>query len=213
MKPTSIIVVLLLAYTNLFSQTNNDLFKPSTKITWLGVDYSHVQLIGTFAQFEDAGEQDLNSIRDNYFPAWNKLILDERTKYDIQGMLNKDNIYYDIQMITELNSKTPVEDLETLNQIEYTTTDINDFVANYSFEPSENIGIVFIAECLNKSATEAFYHFVAIDMSNNSIIMQERLKGKPGGFGLRNYWAGSIYSVIKQIRNKKYAQWMSEAHN
>ncbi|MFT4679987.1 MAG: hypothetical protein ACI9HG_002106, partial [Flavobacteriales bacterium] len=30
---------------------------------------------------------------------------------------------------------------------------------------------------------------------------------KPMGFGLRNYWAGSIYSVIKQIKSSEYMSW------
>jgi hypothetical protein len=47
-------------------------------------------------------------------------------------------------------------------------------------------------------------------MKTKELLIHERLKEKPSGFGLRNYWAGSIYRVIKEIKKNCYNVWISE---
>ena len=213
MKKQFITVLLLFIAVIVDSQTAKDLFSPSNvKISWLGVDFSHVKLIGDFSQFYGAGEKDNSQIRDNYFPAWNRLILVEPDKYDIKGMLRNDSIIYDIEMVTKVNSSTPEEDMESYNTPNYTKKDIETFVSLYDTKDKSGIGILFLAESLNKSMKEAYFHFVAIDMKTKEIIIHERLRGKPKGFGLRNYWAGSIYSVIKEIKNERYKVWINQSN-
>jgi hypothetical protein len=193
------------------AQKADDLFKASdTRLTWLGVDFSHVKLIGDFSQFGGAGEKSASQVKKVYFPAWNMIVLDEREKYDVAGMLRKDNIVYDIDMMMLHNAKAPVEEMETYNEPSYSKDDIKKFVHEYKIEKKDGIGILFVAECLNKARTEAWYHFVAIDMNNNEILVHDRIRGEPKGMGLRNYWAGSINDVIKKIEKDRYKEWKSQ---
>lgn len=207
-------ILLFLAFLSAFpafAQNASDLFKPTeTKYYWLGIDYSHVKLIGDFSQFANAGEKSSAEIKHKYFPAWNNLVLDERDKYDVRGMLRKDYITYDTDMMMDVNASAPVEELEAQNPVVYTRDDIQKFVKQYKPKSNDGIGIAFIAESLNKASTEAYYHFVAINLSNNTILIHDRLRGEPAGIGLRNYWAGSVYDVIKDIRNNRYKQWKSK---
>jgi hypothetical protein len=192
-------------------QKAEDLFKASqTNIQWLGIDFSRVQLVGDFSQFAEAGKKSTVEIKNRYFPGWNQLILNEREKYDIKGMLRKENITYNTDMVTDVNSKAATEDMERENVKPFSADDIKNFVGEYRPENKDGIGIVFIAETLNKAETEAWFHFVAIDLSNNNVLFTERLQGKPSGIGLRNYWAGSIYDIIKEIKNTKYKEWKSK---
>ena len=73
------------------------------------------------------------------------------------------------------------------------------------------LSTVFIAECLNKNAVEAWYHFVAIDMIAGKVLLHERLRGQPSGFGFRNYWANSVHKVIRNIRDYYYWEWKKSA--
>ena len=190
------------------SQTAEDIFKSSdVKISWLGIDFSHVKLIGDFSQFASAGEKSSVQIRDQYFPKWNNLIMAEPEKYDIKGMLRKGDIHYDVDMLMRINSTSAVEDIESYNTPNYTIEDIKDFIIDYNIENKEGIGVIFIAESLNKNAQEAYFHFVAVNMKTKELLIHERLRGEPRGFGLRNYWAGSIYSIIKDIRKVHYNNW------
>lgn len=202
---------LLLFLNRTQAQTAKDLFTASdVKISWLGIDFSHVKLIGDFAQFNDAGQKSVVDIKDQYFPAWNKLIVSEQDKYDLKGMLRKENIIYDIDMITNINAKAPVEEMEAQNTPDYSLTDIEKFIKKLTIKNKDGIGILMIAESLNKNAVEAYFHFVAINMSTKEILIHERIKSEPSGFGIRNYWAGSIYQVIKKIKVTYYKRWKSE---
>lgn len=187
--------------------TAQDLFRPDVQVTWLGIDYSHVKLIGNFAEFFEAGERSTWQIRDVYFPRWNAIILEEPAKYDIRGMLRKSDIIFDINMIAGINAQTPLEEMEAYNPVKFSADDIQSFVWQYNLSDREGIGIVFIAESMNKNSLEAWYHFVAIDMGTSQVLLHERLRGEPKGFGLRNYWANSVYRVIRNIRDYYYWDW------
>jgi len=193
------------------SQTIKDLFLSSdVKVSWLGIDFSHVKLIGDFSEFGEAGSKNTAQIRDQYFTGWNNLVLAEPQKYDIKGMLREGDINNDIEMVMDINAKTNLKDMESYNTPKYSKDNIKEFVHEYDLKNKEGIGVLFIAECLNKNAEEAIFHFVAINMHTGEILLQERLSGKPKGFGLRNYWAGALYSIIKDIKTKEYIKWKNE---
>jgi hypothetical protein len=193
------------------AQNAEDLFRDSdVKIHWLGVDFSHVKLVGDFGQFNGAGDKNAIEIRDKYFPGWNRLIVDKRDKYDIKGMLRKPDLTYDLEMIEAVNADAAVEELESDNATIYSLEDIQKFVNKYKPEFKDGIGVLFIAETLNKAETHAWFHFVAINLSNRKVLVHDRIKGEPHGIGLRNYWAGSMYDVIKEIEKNRYKRWRSK---
>jgi len=211
MKKQVVLLSFLVLIMSANSQSINDLFFPTeVQVSWLGIDFSHVKLIGDFSQFGGAGEVSEFQIRDEYFPAWNRLILNEPEKYDLKGMIRNADLVYDIEMIAEINSAAAVEDMVSYNTPNYSKQDIETFVSVYDTKDKNGIGILFLAESLNKSMKEAYFHFVAIDMKSNKVLLQERLKGKPKGFGIRNYWAGAIHKVIKEISNNRYKDWESK---
>ncbi|NMM47874.1 hypothetical protein [Marinigracilibium pacificum] len=205
----TITTFLLFSSFYILSQTP-DLFNENTTITWLGMDFSHLKITGDFSQFTGNGTVDEKEIKDKYFPGWNDLFVNEPNKYDIKGMLDKNNISYDINMINEINLMTDISQMRSYNIPGYTSEDIQSFVKQYDLskvEKKDGIGIVFIAETFNKVNKIAYFHFVALDLKTGNIILQDRLSGSPQGFGIRNYWAGAFYKVIKNIDKKKYKSW------
>lgn len=207
MKNKIITILMLTALIGNSQEASESSLQDNKSTVWLGIDYSHVKLIGQFAQFFDAGENGSEEIKEKYFSAWNKLVLNEPKKYDIKGMLKKPNLQYDIEMLMEKNSNMDTKDLESFNTPNYSLEDITSFVSEYDFGNKIGTAITLIAESLNKPSEEALYHFVAIDMATKQILIHQKIKGEPKGFGLRNYWAGSVYSVIKKIKRTYYKQW------
>lgn len=193
------------------AQTVNDLFTKSTsKIYWLGIDFSHVKLIGDFAHFAEAGEAGPLTIKHKYFPAWNNLILTEYTKYDVGGMFRKESINFKTNAITKINAAASIEEMEDESEPYYKKEDIQNFIKGYDFEVKEGIGMLFVAESLNKYREKGKYHFVAINLATNEILLYEVFEGPASGIGLRNYWARSFYEVIIQIRDHKFREWKKE---
>lgn len=190
------------------SQTTEDVFKTGDhEFYWLGIDYSHVSLVGDFSEFAEAGDRSAVQVQSKYFPKWNYLIISEPDKYDIRGMLRKSGLKNSIEMIMKKNASASADDMETYDAPSFSEEDVAAYCKEYDSTGKSGIGIVLMAESLNKLTTQAVYHMVAIDLSNNKVLMQERVTGKPMGFGLRNYWAGSIYSVIKQVKADDYLNW------
>ena len=211
MKSILLFITLTLFTVQIQAQEAKDLFRVSEyKISWLGIDFSHVKLIGGFTQFSGAGKQSVVDVRDDFFPSWNNLVLAEPDKYDLKGMLRKGDVFFDIGMIMNINSNCAVEEMEDYNTPNYTIENIEQFVNLYPIENKAGIGVLMIAESLNKNAQEAHFHFVVINMSTKEILIHERLRGEPTGFGLKNYWAGSIYRIMKDIRDSHYQKWKSK---
>ena len=194
-----------------FAQKVSDLFTANeVQITWLGIDYSEVKIIGEFSQFMGAGEKSAVQIKDRYFSAWNKLVLAEQNKYDIRGMLRKEHINFDLDMVMSLNDAVAVENLEAYQTPNYTIEDMFKFIKKYDLKGKSGIGIILLAESLNKNTQEAYYHFMALNLSSGELLLHERIKGIPSGIGIRNYWAGSIYDAFKSIQKKYYPSWRKE---
>jgi len=207
-----VILFLFFALDESKSQTVSDLFNHSSvKIVWLGIDYSHARFIGDFAQFAEAGSTGPSTLKSKYFPAWNGLVLSEPKKYDIAGMFRKENVLYKINTITKINAVAPIGNMmDEENDPNYSKQDIQKFINKYSFEEKQGIGILFVAESLNKYREKGKYHVVAINLSNKNILLHEVMEGKAGGFGLRNYWAKTISDIIIQIRDNKFRAWKNE---
>ena len=191
-----------------YSQTIKDLFvKSPTPIYWLGIDFSHVKLIGEFSQFSEWGEAGAEVVRDKYFPAWNELIIKEYTKYDIGTMIRKEDVSLKINTIAEVNKNASIENMVDLSDPNYTEADIRSWVSRYPLEIKEGLGVLFIAESLNKLREYGKYHIVVISMSTKEVLIHEVMKGRPGGIGLRNYWARSFCEVMNEIRDYRFREW------
>jgi hypothetical protein len=187
------------------AQSVEDLFQNSpTKITWLGIDYSHVKLIGSFSNFNENTKITPDIIKNDYFVRWNELILKESNKYTIDKMFRKKDINYNIEGVTAINAQTDLTSIVQTTSPNYTEIQLQQFVKNYYFNQSEGIGLLFVAESMNKIREEAIYHVLAINLTNNEILLCDKFTTKPGGIGLRNYWASSYLKVIETIRDHKY---------
>jgi len=203
-----ILIAALLFFGNVNAQSIKDLFNPSsTPITWLGIDFSHVKLIGDFAQVAEAGQVGPIAIRDMYFPGWNGLFYKEAEKYNVKEMLRKETVLINTTAIDAINASASIEGLEGTEDPEYTKEDIQGFVRNYKFNTSEGLGVFMVAESLNKNRVLATYHFIVIDLKNNEILLHEKMSAAPGGFGIRNYWARSFYNVMLNIRDNEFKAW------
>lgn len=193
------------------AQTIQDIFNNTDyHINWMGIDYTHVKIVGSLGQFGGSTPVSKTEVRDKYFASWNYLILDEPEKYNLAVMLHRKDVNIDIDMIKKMNEKANVDSLEVRITPYYTIKDIQSFVHAYPTEDKAGIGLVFIAESINKTLDEAFYHVVFYNRQTNEVLLHERMRGEPSGFGLRNYWAGSYYNVMETIKSSAYNKWKTK---
>ena len=213
MKTIALIVAVAISSFASHAQTMKELVNGSDhKVTWLGIDYSHVKLIGDFNQFAEAGSTGPKMVKEKYFSAWNEIIIKEYKKYDLQGAFRKDSVYFKIGAINKINDATKVEELEgeVSEEPNYSADDIKSFVKKYKFDVNEGFGVMLVAEYMNKVTTKAKYHLVIMNLQTKEIIHTEALEGVAGGFGLKNFWAKPYFEAINQIKAKRFKAWKKQ---
>jgi hypothetical protein len=188
MKRTSILILFIFILINAFSQFKEKAVNEKS-VVWLGIDFTAAKLTLV--------TEDPNTIVGTYYNSINRLIPTEPAKYDIKKFFSKSEVIFDLDMIIERNSKIDPAGIITYNDYTLYKTEIQKIVGTYDLKGKSGMGLVLIAENLNKSKNMGSYFAVFIDMSSGEIIDVRRISGKAAGIGFRNFWAGSVYNAMK----------------
>lgn len=208
MKKLNLILILCIFILQVNAQTTQELFSDNNySYYWYGVDYSNVKLIGDFTTPASTKVNDHTLIRDRYFKSWNDLIVRERNKFSVETMLHKEPVIYKTGMIDSINFKIQVDSLEgDVGRLLEDKLVVNS-ISNYNLIQNQGVGIVLIAEYMDKIHIKASHILVVFNIESREILLKERFETIPVGFGMRNYWAGAIYKIFKEVKNKRYKAW------
>lgn len=185
--------------------TRADIFNTS-ELTWYGLDFSSIKLIGP------DGFTDVTTIKEIYFAEINNLVRIEPEKYDLRKSFHKSKVTIDLNMVKERN-KTPDVTKLVLDHFEEYAIDedqVSKIVGSYKTEAKSGIGVVFIMEKFVKLEEAGYMWVVFFDISTKNILLMENMTGKAGGFGWRNYWARTFFSVLKEIEKTRYNLWLMD---
>ena len=157
----------------------------SGQIYFYGADFSEVRV---FCATED------DDSFTKAFVGINTLFLTEKDKYDLSHLFDKD-VNVDINMMVDRISKN-TKPLVRVYTMEMSSKPSAEFVASYELLQTEGVGVVLIARVLNKVDAVGVYDFVVFDISSREVIYEIRAEGRAMGFGLRNYWARTVYEIV-----------------
>jgi hypothetical protein len=163
--------------------------KSEKSVTWFGVDY-------TLAKFTMVTE-DPAVIVNQYLMAINRLILAEPEKFNIKTYFGKTEVVNDIDQVVERNAAIDPSSLVINDEHKITPEEVFALIKKYDTQGKSGMGLVFVAENLNKISQIGSYYVCFFDLSTKEIIDARRKTGKAAGFGFRNYWAGSAFNVMK----------------
>lgn len=189
--------------------TAKDVFsKPD--MVWFGLNFSEAKMVGNFAQVGEAGESTSKELRDKWMSSWNGLIIGEPQNFKFAEAFEKDNIITDINSTEKMNNAIS---LSSLTQGEmFSFSDPQKSVKNVvsklrSNEKKEGLGLVYVVESFNKNTQIATVYVTIFDIATKNILITEKIAGKGAGIGLRNYWAGAIKVINKEIKSDYYKKW------
>lgn len=180
------------------------------EIVWYGLDFSQARFIGMFDQAAGAGEASSWELKHKYVPAWNALILNEPNKYDLQKTFQKSRVFYDLKAVEKSNAEIDEDEIQSHNAYRFENPEetISRIISSYTAgEQAEGIGLVFIVEYFHKDDREAAVYASFFDVATKELIFTERLTASPRGIGLRNYWAGAIHRMLRDIEKKQWKKW------
>ena len=201
-----IFICLIISSQVLQSQETGDIFT-SKEATWYGLDFSEVRFIGT------EGFSDVAKIKDVYFSSWNNLIINEPAKYNLQLMFFKDTVFYNLNVVEKRNKLPEVDELVISNDsYSLDKNTIAEIIKEYNSKEKEGLGIVFIMESFNKPKRAGTMWVTFFDIASKTVLLTEKMSGKPGGAGLRNYWARTYYNVMAKIQKTEYLKWEKESN-
>lgn len=184
--------------------TVKDAFDPTVKITWLGLDFSGAKYAG---DYEHLGT-DLNL--KSLMASLNDLMSIERGKFNIEEAFNKQEVDYKLEVTQKHNADLKTDGTYSNTpgmQLHLKQEDIDKIVAGYDFSGLNGIGLMFNVETINKLTQQATIFVTFINMNNKKVLFTERMSAEPQGFGIRNYWAGAVYAILKRIDSKELKKW------
>lgn len=204
MKIKNILLISFLTTSSLFAQTKSDVFRPEVAVTWLGLDFTSAKLLGDRERF--GSESDVRHLID----AWNDLILKEPDKFDIAKTIGRTKVENAVEITNEHNTELDVMSMFSNEEKDYLhikTSDVEEIVAGYDFKSLSGIGLMFNVESFNKLNEEGSIWITFIDMGTKEVLFTERMVAEPKGFGMRNFWAGCIYTILAKIQKKEFEMW------
>ena len=183
----------------------------STEIVWFGLDFTKAKFVGAFDQAVGVAPATGSDMKSKWIPSWNSLIAKEPQNFDLKKSFRKDNVIYDFKSINMLNGKIDVDGCMVYNEGKIERTEIDVMVKKYTPDvKKDGIGVSFIIENFNKGTQEATLYVVFFDIATKKVLVCEKMSGKAMGVGMRNYWAGAIKAILRQIDATEYKNWKSK---
>lgn len=154
-----------------------------------GVDFSHAKVYAAEESVQDFARA---------FEAINLLLVTESSKYNFNTFCGCSVTLVLDPMMRHISS-TDFSNLKTY-QKNSPEIDYAKCIKEYVLPQKEGVGLVLIAKFLDKLEDTAYYDLVLFDIATREVELQKLVFGKAGGFGLRNYWAGSIHDILNTYR-------------
>lgn len=196
-------IFLVFSFVSKGQYTPADVFKVDN-ITWYGLDFSNIKLIGS------EGFTDPYAVKNQFFDSWNNLIITETDKYDLAGFFHKSFVENDLSIVQERNMLPDPDELVINTDYSLGEDEVKKIISEYDITDKEGIGLVFIMESFNKTDEKGYMWVSFFDIETKEVLLSNKMSGKVGGFGIRNYWAKSFYSVMKSIEKKKWKAWKAQ---
>lgn len=187
-----------------FGQTKSDVFDPNTEITWLGLDFSGAKFIGDRERL--GSESDIRHLLD----ALNELMIKEADKFNVAAALKKKKVEIGIDVAIEHNAGHDILSMisaDGKDHIHLKPADVEEIVSSYDFKGKSGIGLIFNVESFNKLIEEGSFWITFVNMGTKEVLFTERLTAPPSGFGMRNFWAGSVNGILAKIKKKEFENW------
>lgn len=194
----------------LHGQNVNAIFEEATPLAWLGLDFTSAHFIGDGDKF--SADQAIYDLMEKL----NVLMIAEESKYSIGKTFKKTTVINTTDIATKKNKRLDVSSMlsDSPEDFKHLTTDlINEIVQQYDFEGKDGIGVMFNIESFDKLSQRGSIWITFIDMPAKKVLLTEQLSARPMGFGIRNYWAGCIHSIMQKIQYGKFKDWKKKYYH
>jgi hypothetical protein len=203
-RKTNVLIILILLVSSSFAQNKGDVFDPNAPITWLGLDFTGAKFIGDRERL--GSESDVHHLLD----ALNELMVKEADKYNVAAAVKRTTVENAIEVTSEHNAGLDVLSMissDGKDHLHLNPDGVQEIISGYDFKSNPGIGLMLNVESFNKLIEEGSFWVTFINMGTKEVLFTERLTAPPSGFGMRNFWAGSVNGVLTKIKKKEFENW------
>lgn len=127
-------------------------------------------------------------------------MLSEPEKYNIAEFFHKAEVLSDFGDVYARNGQ--IDETQILLGVdgigyEIPEEKIQEIISSYVTD-YDGYGLVLIIENFNKLKVTGSMWVTIFHIPSKTVVLTKRVSAEPSGFGLRNYWAGSIYEALKE---------------
>lgn len=201
------VTIIFLFVTSILSaqtKTVQDIFNPAEPITWLGIDFSKAKFVG------DAGRLINEAEMQEIMYKINALMLAEPDKFDMAGALDRLTVKNALDVTFNKNKTLDGMSMRVLDKVVpeiLPRTALDEIVQSYDFGDHDGIGVMINIDQFNKFTVKGSMWVTFIDMRSKKVLLADHFKGTAQGFGIRNFWASTIYGTIKAMKRGAYKHW------
>ncbi len=200
-RSLTMMVICMLAVASVHGQEAHEVFERSSRITWLGLDFTSAKFVGDRERFGSTSDVQ------HLMQSWNELMEKERDKFNVSKALNKDRIRVEegFDVTKEHNANLDPSEMFSNDEKDFThlsASDISAIIADYDFKDKSGVGMMMNVECFSKPKQQSAVWVTFINLNNKEVLFTERMIGEPGGANLRNYWANSIFEILNKMRKE-----------
>lgn len=165
----------------------------SPTILYYGIDFTEAKFVGK------EGFTNPVDLQENYLNKWNQLIINESSKYDILKFNKKDTLVNHIEEVTQANEKVDPNKLvvETLSEEDKEILNLVEILKKYTPTEKEQLGLLYAVVRFDKIYKEGVTHAIYFNTKTKEILFSDYGMYTPSGFGIRNYWAKTLYYTMK----------------
>ena len=169
----------------------NSFSQGSDGIIFFGVDFTKARLVGT------EGFTNPQHLQSSYLRQWNNLIENESEKYDLSKALGESDIVYFQDVVNDRNDEIDPDVLVTNKSHKTTKEDVQAVVSALGNEEhSSGTGAIIVIESFDKHKVLGTMWLTTFDIATLEVIKTKKMSAKPRGFGVRNFWARTIFLVL-----------------
>ena len=183
--------IIIFSTFNLSGQSTYSNYADSPK-TFLGIDYTSAKFVGS------VGFPKTSTIP-NYIKQWNNFVLSEPSKYDVAKAFNDSKVTIDLSQTQKRNSTIDTNDIVQELAYSFSSKEAEEIALSYSFKGIKGLAILVVAECYNKPALLGSHYVIIVDTDTKEVIYNKKYSFKPKGFGRKNFWAKTYYSLLKEL--------------
>lgn len=118
---------------------------------------------------------------------------------------DRNSVEYAVDVTSKQNSRKYSKAIFSDDPSDYKRLDeqkIDGVIRGYDFMGKSGVGLLFIIEGMSKGKEEACAWVTLVDMKSKKVLQTQRVCGKAGGFGFRNYWAKAFFNILKDMRSE-----------